>query len=72
MICPRLDTCEFFRKYKEVIGDHRYELLASSYCKGSLQPLCKRLKYLAEQGEDPPVDLRPDGYEAGTNRKLYW
>jgi hypothetical protein len=72
MICHRLETCGYFQKYKDVIGDQRYDLMVRSYCKGPLQPLCKRLKYLTEKGEDPPVDLRPDGYESGTNNKMYW
>ena len=72
MLCHRLETCGFFQKYKDVIGDQRYEMIVRSFCKGSLQPLCKRLKYMAEKGEDPPPGLRPDGYEAGTNKKMYW
>jgi hypothetical protein len=71
MICPRLENCGFFEKYQSVIGVERYDLLVRSYCKGPFQPLCKRLKYLAQYGEDPSADLRPDGYQAGTNTKIY-
>ena len=71
MLCPRIETCGFFKKYKCVIGEQRYEQLMATYCQGPLQPLCKRLQYLAEHGEDPSPDLRPDGYRAGTDKKIY-
>jgi len=28
------------------------------------------LAYMAERGEEPPVDLCPDGYKAGTGDKV--
>ena len=71
MICHRLETCGYFQKHKDAIGDKRYEKLVRTYCKGPLQPLCKRLKYMAVKGEEASPDLRPDGYQAGTNKKIY-
>lgn len=71
MICHKLETCGYFQKYKNKIGDQRYEKLVKAYCKGPFQPICKRLKYMVEKGEEAPPDLRPDGYQAGTNKKIY-
>jgi hypothetical protein len=70
MVCPRLEHCGFFREHRNSAGRNRYELLLRSYCQGPFQPLCKRLKYMLEREEEPPAQLRPDGYQAGTNIRI--
>lgn len=71
MRCYKIDSCAFFRFYQGRFGEKALKTLVESYCQGPLHPMCKRLKYLAVRGEEPPVDLCPDGYQAGTGKKLY-
>jgi hypothetical protein len=71
MRCEKIETCAFFNLYKNRFGDLAYQSLLSAYCEGVFQPLCKRLKYIKERGEEPPLDLCPDGYQAGTGNKIY-
>lgn len=71
MRCHKIDTCAFFDYYKRKFGDQTLQALIGAYCEGFFQPQCKRLKYLEERGEEPPVDLCPDGYQAGTGNKIY-
>jgi hypothetical protein len=33
--------------------------------------MCRRLKFQAEMGENPPDDLCPNGYRAGSHHKIY-
>ena len=63
MNCYKLETCAFICHYEARFGEMAFKTLVSTYCKGSLQPLCKRLVYMAVRGEEPPVDLCPDGYK---------
>lgn len=71
MRCHKINTCAFFEVYKRRLGDNRLQTMINAYCEGPFQPLCKRLKYLAERGEEPPVDLCPDGYQVCTANKIY-
>jgi len=68
MRCQKIDTCAFFSQYKSRFGKKGIEHLVDSYCKGVLQPLCRRLSYIAVRGEEPPIDLCPDGYNAVTGK----
>ena len=70
MRCYKIDTCAFFNHYRSRFGEKAFKDLVSSFCEGPLQPLCRRLAYLAVRGEEPPVDLCPDGYKAGTGIKV--
>ena len=70
MRCFKIETCAFFSHYKSRFGEKAFKKLVNSYCKGPLQPLCRRLAYMAVRGEEPPVDLCPDGYKAGTGDKV--
>lgn len=71
MLCEKYENCVFFKIYKDCLSRSDYELLVSAYCEGALQSRCKRLKYLHEHNEEPPADLRPDGYQINTFKKLY-
>lgn len=71
MLCEKFETCTFFKTYKGWLSRSDYDLLVSSYCEGALQSRCKRLKYLHEHGEEPPADLRPDGYQIDSFKKIY-
>lgn len=70
MLCYKIDSCAFLNHYKNRFGEKTLRGLMNSYCKGPLQPLCRRLAYMAACGEDPPIDLCPDGYKAGTGTKV--
>lgn len=70
MRCYKIDNCAFFEHYRARFGEKRLQTLISSYCEGPFQPLCKRLVFIARHGENPPIDLCPDGYQAGTGNKL--
>ena len=71
MRCYKIDDCAFFQHYQDRFGESALEELMSTYCQGPYQPLCKRLKYIEERGAEPPIDLCPDGYQAGTDNKIY-
>jgi hypothetical protein len=64
------NTCAFFNHYRSRFGEKAFKDLVSSFCEGPLQPLCRRLAYMAVRGEEPPIDLCPDGYKAGTGIKV--
>jgi hypothetical protein len=72
MRCHKIETCAFFAYYKKRYGDQTLKALVSAYCEGFFQPECKRFKFMAERGEEPPVELCPDGYVAGTLNKIYF
>jgi hypothetical protein len=70
MLCHKIDSCAFFNHYQSRFGEKVLGGLMKSYCRGPLQPICRRLAYMAARGEEPPVDLCPDGYKAGTGIKV--
>jgi hypothetical protein len=70
MHCDKIYNCVFFCHYNNRFGKKAFNILVGSYCKGPLQPFCRRLAYMAVRGEEPPVDLCPDGYKAGTGDKV--
>jgi hypothetical protein len=61
MVCEKLKTCPFFKKYKEDLAPTDYELMIENYCKGPLTHQCARLNYEKEHGQKPPDDLSPIG-----------
>jgi hypothetical protein len=71
MLCDQSDTCLYYTTHKYRASRRQYQLLVDSYCEGVLQPMCKRLKYRQETGEEPPDELCPNGYRAGSHHKLY-
>lgn len=70
MHCPKIDDCAFFDHYKNKFGEKELERLVNSYCKGPLQPLCRRLVYMSVRGEVPTIDLFPDGYRASRENEV--
>jgi hypothetical protein len=70
MRCYKINTCAFFSHYRDRFGEKAFKELVGSFCEGPLQPLCRRLAYMAVRGEEPPLDLCPDGYKAGTGIKI--
>lgn len=71
MICDNSDNCVFYRTHKYTLSAKQYQLLVGSYCEGILQPMCKRIKYAVETGENPPDILCPNGYRVGSHKKIY-
>lgn len=71
MKCYKIQTCAFHEHYKNRLGDKKLQTILDSYCEGPFQPLCKRLTYIAVRGEEPPIDLCPDGYQFGTGKRLF-
>ena len=70
MRCHKIDDCAFFGRYKNRFFEKEIKRLINSYCKGPLQPLCRRLAYLLTCGEVPPLDLCPNGYKAGRGSEV--
>ena len=71
MHCERFETCSFYRDQHNRISDREYNLLVTTYCEGTLQERCKRLKYWRETGEAAPADMSPLGYQTSTMKKIY-
>jgi len=71
MICENSDNCIFYRTHKYRLSTKQYQLLVGSYCEGILHPMCKRIKYARETGENPPDVLCPNGYRVGSHKKIY-
>jgi len=71
MSCDRIDLCVFYKTHKYRMSTRQYQLLVSTYCEGSLSPACRRKKFRQERGEEPPDELCPNGYRAGSHQKLY-
>ena len=70
MQCYKINSCAFFGHYRERFGEARLQTLIRAYCEGPLQPMCKRLLFIARHDVEPPVDLCPDGFQAGTGNRL--
>jgi hypothetical protein len=70
MHCYKISACAFFAHYQSRFGEKAFKLMVNSYCMGPLQPMCRRLAFMAVRGEEPPVDLCPDGFKAGTGIKI--
>ena len=70
MLCKSSDNCAFYRTHRYKSNSKQYRLLTESYCEGDLQPRCRRALYEAEFSKKAPEELAPNGYLAGTNKKL--
>lgn len=71
MLCEHAVDCVYYRTHKYKTSRRQYQLLVSSYCEGVLQPMCRRIRFKNETGEEPPDELCPNGYQAGSHHKLY-
>ncbi len=70
MLCEHSKNCIYYRTYRYKPDSKQYRLLVESYCEGNLQPRCRRLQYEAEYCKEVPEELAPNGYLAGTHKKL--
>lgn len=70
MLCKHSDNCSYYRTFRYQQNSKQYQLLVESYCEGTLRASCHRLKYVDEFGTEPPAELAPNGYLAGTHKKL--
>ena len=61
MTCEKLNTCPFFKKYREDLAPTDYQLLMENYCKGALMSRCARLQYEQKNAQKPPDNLSPIG-----------
>ena len=71
MLCEHSADCVYYRTHKYKTSRRQYQLLVDSYCEGVLQPMCRRQKYQKETGANPPDELCPNGYQAGSHHKIY-
>jgi hypothetical protein len=69
MLCDQHGSCEFYDLHKHAKSTEHHQMLITSYCKGSLQIICRRIKFQKENGEEAPHELCPNGYRA-SNHKL--
>lgn len=70
MSCEHSKSCIYYRTHKYKSSGRQFRLLVDSYCEGTLQPRCKRLRYKAEFCKEAPDELAPNGYLVGTHKKL--
>jgi len=70
MCCKHSIDCVYYRTHQYKSSDKQFRLLVDSYCEGTLHPRCRRLRYKAEFCKEAPDELAPNGYLAGTHKKL--
>lgn len=69
MNCRFSKNCVYYATSRYKTNQRQHKLLVESYCEGTLSPKCRRIIYETEFGIEPPEDLAPNGYIAGTHKK---
>lgn len=60
MNCELLETCGFFRKYKDTL-DLACRGFVRTYCRGEKMDECERKKHRLKHGAPPEDDMLPTG-----------
>lgn len=71
MVCDYSADCEYYATHKKRTAKKQYQLLIESYCEGTLQAMCRRMKFREEKGTAPPAHLCPNGYSADNHKKVF-
>lgn len=70
MLCNNAENCTYYRTHRYKTTSKQYLLLVESYCEGSLQSMCQRIRYENEFDKEAPAHLAPNGYVIGTHKKI--
>ena len=70
MVCKHSERCIYYSLYGGKPCSRQHRLLVESYCEGQLQSRCRRVQYEEEYCKEAPEELAPNGYLAGTHKKL--
>ena len=70
MVCKNSEHCTYYSFYGDKPCSRQHLLLVESYCKGQLHSRCRRIQYEEEYCKEAPEELAPNGYLAGTHKKL--
>ena len=70
-LCEYAGTCVFYNVHKYTLSEREYQMFVSSYCNGTLQSMCQRIKFQREKDDEPPLGLCPNGYRVGSYQRLH-